>query len=480
MKARTGLEATPDGEYPDGFNTSYQNELIYWYLGYATPMEANADSCLFDEWWCEPGKKEEFPEGCYAIYFNGKVQDAQPWSELGPIDHPLTKGDMQALPGIFFPRASSFDLCEIQAQLTRLDSMIELHLKTSAVEPIVIDENTKVSEITGRADKIVYWRSIGPGSKEPHRMAHGVLDPQVYERVKYLEQKGESIAATVSVFRGEQPGSITAASAIAQLRGQAEMQFATPVKNWNGFWKETIRKCLFFYQKYPLDELVQIIGQDKISQINDFINCDLKKCLEFIATSNGLPRTRDERRQEMMVLFDKGALDTNDPQVRQKLFELFGDTGMMDNFNEDATRARYVVRSIKEKAVAPPFRAGIDDPNIHESIATSAAKQMDFEQWPPPSQQALIAYIQSTQQVIQQQTPPDPNIAKAQFAKDQSDAKNATALDIAVINASVKEPIDQLTAQVQAIKTLVDSLVAVHQAVNPPQPAAPSPGQSGQ
>ncbi len=400
---RTGLDATADGEYPDGFNMTYANELIYWYLGYAAPQEATMESCLFVEFWCEPGKKKEFPEGCYAVYFNGKVQSAVPWAEQGPVDNPLTKFDFDCLPGIFFPRAKAFDLCEIQAQLTRLDSMIELHLKTNAVEPIVVDQNSVVSEITGRADKIVYWRSIGPGTKEPHRMQHGVMDPAVYERVKYLEEKGQSIAATVSVFMGEQPGSITAASAISQLRGQAEMQFAIPTKNYNNGWKETIRKCMFFYQKYPLADLVEIVGEDKLTQINDFIQADLKKDVEFLATSNGLPRTRDERRQEMMVLFDKGALDTNDSAVRQKIFELFGDTGMMKNFNADATRARANVRTAKDTGQVPLFRQGIDDPDIHNSIATDAAKQLDFDQWQPQSQQALIQYIGPIQAILQQQ-----------------------------------------------------------------------------
>lgn len=449
---RTGLEATPDGEYPDGFNTTFQNELVYWYLGYAAPQESNNESCLFVEFWCEPGKKKEFPEGCYATYFNGKVQSAQPWSELGPIDNPITKGDMQALPGIFFPRASSFDLCDIQQQLSRLDSMIELHMKTSAVEPIVIDENTICSEISGRADKIVRWRSVGPGSKEPHRMEHGSLDPELYNRVKYLEQKGESIAATVSVFRGEQPGSITAASAISQLRGQAEMQFATPVKNWNNFWKETIRKVICFYQKYELSELVKIVGQDKISQINDFIHADLKTCVEFIATSNGLPRTRDERRQEMMVLFDKGALDVKDPQVQQKLFELFGDTGMMENFNLDATRARYNIRLAKEQGKTPQFRAGIDDPDIHLALAVDAAKAMDFDQWKPESQRALLAYIQSIKTVQAANTPPPPpNPLQVKAMETESREKIArfqgdVSVTVAEIGAKVKENADQLAA----------------------------------
>ncbi len=422
VKERTGVDAVADGEFPDGFNTSYANELIYWYLGYAAPQDAVQESCLFVEFWCEPGKKKEFPEGCYATYFNGKVQTAVAWEEQGPVDNPLTKFDFEALPGIFFPRAKAFDLCDIQRQLSQLDSMIELHLKTNAVEPIVIDENTIVSEITGRADKIVKWRSIGPGSKEPHRMKHGSMDPAIYDRVKYLEEKGQSIAATVSVFMGEQPGSITAASAISQLRGQAEMQFAVPVKNYNNGWKETVRKCMFFYQKYPLEVLVEIVGKDKLTQINDFINADLKRDLEFIATSNGLPRTRDERRQEMMVLFDKGALDTNDSAVRQKIFELFGDTGLMKNFNLDATRARANVRTTKDAGMVPLFRPGIDNAEIHNSIATDAAKELDFDQWPPPSQGALMQYIGQIQGFLQQQM-----TAEAALAAGPSTNKPAAA-----------------------------------------------------
>src|SRR5262245_13299701 len=413
---RTGLEAKADGEYPDGFNLTNQNELIYWYLGYSMPQEAMQESCLFVEFWCEPGAKKEFPEGCYAVFFNGKVQAAYPWSYLGPVDHPITKADYDPLPGIFFPRAKAFDLCEIQNALTRLDSMIELHVKTNAVEPIVIDENTVVSEISGRADKVVRWRSVGPGSREPHRMQHGSLDPQVYARVTYLENKGDAIASTYNVMRGEEPDKVVAASAISQLRGQAEMQNANPTKSWNNFWKEIIRKCLFFYQKYPMNELVSICGEDKIKQINDFVNADLKGAVEFIATSHGLPRTRDERRQEMMLLYDKGALDINDPSVKQKIFELFGDTGMMQNFNLDATRARMNVRKIKDSGgmqplpdgsmpmtALPQFRPGIDDPEVHHAIATDAAKNLDFDNWPPASQAALMGYIQQIQGVLAQQ-----------------------------------------------------------------------------
>lgn len=423
---RTGIKAEPDNEYVDSASTA-QSDLSYWYLGYASANQGGKDQALFVEFWCEPGKVEEFPEGLYAVMFNRKVQIAKPWAEATCGDHPVTKGDFVGLPTIFFPRAVAFDLAAIQRLLSEYDSMIQLHAKTSAVEPIVVDQNTVVGEITGRADKIIRWRSIGQGSKEPHRMAHGNLDPKIYDQVQYLEKKGESLAATVSVFRGEQPGSVVAASAIAQLRGQAEMQFANPVKNWNNFWKETIRKVILEYQRFPLEELAEIVGKDKLTQINDFINADLNAALEYVATSNGLPRTRDERRQEMMMLFDKGALDTSDHNVRQKIFELFGETGMMKNFSADATRVRMNIRKMREGQPAE-FRPGIDDMDVHLSLAADAAKSMDFDQWPPDAQQALYAYILGIRDLQQQEAaaeaPPDPKnkTAPAKPAAEQGAA----------------------------------------------------------
>src|SRR5262245_55016447 len=117
----------------------------------------------------------------------------------------------------------------------------------------------------------------------------------------------------------------------------------------------------------------------------------------------------------MMLLYDKGALDINDPSVKQKIFELFGDTGMMQNFNLDATRARMNVRKIKDSGAMQPgmavpvvpqipqFRPGIDDPEVHHAIATDAAKNLDFDNWPPASQAALMGYIQQIQGVLAEQ-----------------------------------------------------------------------------
>src|SRR5262245_65394616 len=75
---------------------------------------------------------------------------------------------------------------------------------------------------------------------------------------------------------------------------------------------------------------------------------------------------------------------------------------MMKTFNADAPRARMNVRKCKDTAMPPIFRPGIDDPEVHNAIATDAAKNLDFDNWPPPSQQALLAYIQQVQAIIQQ------------------------------------------------------------------------------
>jgi len=81
---------------------------------------------------------------------------------------------------------------------------------------------------------------------------------------------------------------------------------------------------------------------------------------------------------------------------------LFGETGMMHAFSSDATRARMNIRTAKDTGMPPMFRNGIDDPEIHNAIATDAAKNLDFDNWPPPSQQALLAYIQQVQGIMAQ------------------------------------------------------------------------------
>lgn len=405
IRKRWNYEATPDTTQPDGFNIVYDHALSFWMVGFNTSTNQAEDSALVVQCYIEPGKLKDFPDGLYGAMCGEKVVHAEPWDF---VEHPLTKADYLQIPGLFFGRSVANDLVELQRRKCKYESVIELHGMTSAVDPMVIDENTVTTKPTGRADKIIYWRSIGAGSKEPHRMGHGTLDPQFYDQRNYIDAEFDVVSAVSSVFRGEQPGSITAGNAIETLRAQAEQRFGKPVINWTSFWKETIRKVIKNYQKYmTLAELVEICGEDKISQIQEFMAANLDKCCEFTATANGLPRTRDERRQEMMTMFDKGMLDISDPNVRQKLFELFGETGMMQTFNADARRARVNMKRIKSGQPVM-FRVGVDDPQIHMGIALETAKNLDFDMWPPEAQQYLMMnYIGSIQAGMM---PPPPEL----------------------------------------------------------------------
>jgi hypothetical protein len=393
---RWNHEATADNEQVDGFNSSYEDLLNQAYLGY-NQAQQQKDSALVIQAYVEPNKLKDFPDGFYLVRINGKLVSYKTWKEAF-VEHPLTKFDFVQAPGLYFPRSIAFDMCEVQKAFVQNESLIELHIQESATEPIVADENSKVSEINGRGDKIIWWRAFAPGVKEPHRMRHGQLDGEVYKRSENLRRTLQTISHAVSVFRGEQPGSVTAASAIATLRGQAELQYAKPTGNWANGWKETGRKAVKNYQKYfTLPQIVEIVGEDKITQIEDFMRADLDTCLEFKATAAGLPKTRDERRQEMLTLFDKQALDINDPNVKEKVFELFGDTGMMKTFNSDARRARTNMRRIKSGQPAN-FRPQIDNASIHLGIALETAKGLDFDGWPPEAQSMLEQYIDQVRQ----------------------------------------------------------------------------------
>lgn len=395
------VDADPDSEQLDGFSTAYNNELEYFYQGVSQVGGQSKDSAMVIEAYVPKGKNRTFPDGHISVMINDRVVKAVPWDVP---DHPLTVIPYQKIPTLFMPRSIAFELTGIQKEYQQYESIIKLHAMTSAVDSIIIDENTIVTQPTGRADKIIKWRSIGPGSKEPHRMIHGTLDDGIYKQRQSLRDEFENISGAVSVQKGEQPGSITAASGISQLRGQAQMFYSKPQDNWNNGWKEVVRKAVRIRQKYwSIVEIAEIVGLDKLPFIQAFKQADLTKTLKWVSSSHGLPRTRDERKQEMMELFDRGALDLSDPSVRERIHELFGETGIMSAFNLDATRARMENKMMMETGQPiPPKPYPLEDSQVHLGIHLMAFKSLTFDQWKPPSQQAMLEHLQITVQQVDQ------------------------------------------------------------------------------
>lgn len=420
-----GFDAEPDSEWPDGYSVTYEHALAFWYTGYSSSTMQVKDSCLVKEMYVPPGRVKDHPEGFYHVVANGKTVYDSDWKF--PV-HPLTMGKYLNLPTIFFARSIAFDLVELQRELNAYESVIKLHAMVSAVDPIVQDANTVVSEITGRSDKIIKWRSVGPNSEPPHRMGSGHLDDGIYKQRDNLHAEFQNVSMAVNAFRGEQEGAITASSAIQQLRSQAELMFSKPVSNWNNMWCETVRKYVKFMQFYfTLAQLAAIVGPGMEQEIMAFKQADLDKVTKWVASAHGLPRTRDERRQELMTMWDKGALDINQPSVRQEIYDLFGETGMNKAFNKDATNARLENNAIKNGAgwtaggvpgpdgvavqipipgpsgqIVPPIvpMIGIEDLAVHFYFHADQIKSQDFKKWPPPAQQALIKHALDTKKAM--------------------------------------------------------------------------------
>lgn len=394
-------DASPDDEQVDGFSVGYEHALAYFYQGVSQTTKANKDSALVVTLYVPPNRIADFPEGFKAIMINNDVKKVDPW-DYGDNDHCFTYAVYQRLLTLFFGRSVAFELAGIQKEYQQYESLIKLHAMTSAVDSIIVDSNTQVTAITGRADKIIKWRSIGPGSKEPHRMQHGSLDDGIYKQRQSLRDEFENVSGAVGVYRGMQPGSVTAASAIGKLQTQAEMMFSKPVQNWNGLWKETVRKAVKIRQQCWTEGMIaQVVGKDRLTQIRDFKNCDLDRTVDWVATAHGLPRSREEKKSEFIELFDRGALDLSDPAVREKAFELFGDSGVMNNFNLDATRARVENDDLK---AGMPVRAmpEIEDLAVHLAIHRECAKKLDFDEWPEPSKTLMIQHIMETMQMQQE------------------------------------------------------------------------------
>lgn len=394
------IEAQADQEYLDGYSTSYENTLQYYYTGAASSTVRTKEECMVVQLFIEPGKIRAIPEGAWGIMVNGNWT-IKPWSD-NFYCHPVTKCNYKNQPMLFFGRTDSFDLAKLQRESNHYEGIIKLHGMTSSMDPILVDENTQVDEITNRGDRVIKYRSLGPGSAAPTRMQHGTLDNGIYLQRDKIASEFQNISGAVNVWRGQAPGSITAASAISQLRGQAEQMFATPEGNWNAFWTETVRKAVTTLQQ-TMDpwEIAAIVGKGKDVEIAEFKKADLSKILNFVSTQHGLPKTRDERRQEMLTMWDRGALDINDVNVRERIVELFGETGMQQQFNKDATRARLENEQVKNGLLMQPQpMVGIEDLAVHYAIHVEQIKSLDFDKWPDQLKQILIHHALDTKEAL--------------------------------------------------------------------------------
>lgn len=404
------FEASPDAIWPDGYSVTYEHALNFWYTGYSSSSLQVKDSCMVLEMYVPPNKVKDHAEGFYCAVINDQAAKTETWDYPA---HPFTMGKYLTLPTIFFPRATAFDCVEIQRENNAYESLIKLHAMVSASDSIVVEADSIVSEITGRADKIIKWRRVTPESKEPHRMAAGALDEGVYKQRESLHSEFQNISMAVNAVRGQQEGAITAASAIQQLRSQAELMFSKPAANWRYFWRDSLRKAVLFLQKYyTFEQLAKILGDDREEEIRAFLSADLDDTVDWVASDHGLPRTKDELRQEMMTMFDKGALDINDPAVRQRAYELFGETGMMQSFNKDATNARLenqmfkmgAAQSSMQPYVAPqitPMHPPLEDNSVHLYFHADQVKSQDFKKWKPEAKQALIEHVMKTQMLME-------------------------------------------------------------------------------
>lgn len=413
---RHKIVVTADQQFLDAYNSTYENAINFYYTGFNALDIQHEDSALIVELFIPPGSndsagvKDFYNTGLYAIYANEKLQRYDDWDFP---THPITKFDYISVPRMFFARSVAFDLVNLQELLQQYEAIIQLHAMTNAVSPWVVDANSLVGEITGRADKVVKWRSLGPGAIPPHREAPGSLDQGVYMKLGQIKEEFENISGAASVFRGRAEGAITAGSAIAQLRGQAEQMFSGPQTNWINGWKETVRKAIIWMQAtYTFEQITEIVGGYKATAIRDFLDCpDLDTAIECISGQHGLPRTQDEVKQEMLNLFDRGALDISAVEVRERIYELFGETGIMNEFNLDATRARMENKGMKQIAnplqpgsgpVPPTFMPMIEDMTVHYKIHSEAIKSIEFDALPEQNKQMLIQHTMQTKMAMMQ------------------------------------------------------------------------------
>ena len=125
--SRFEVVAKADVLYLDGYNSTYENALNYYYTGFNATDIQNEDSALAVELYIPPSSDghagvEDFePTGMYAVYVNDELKWYKDWDYPA---FPLTMFKYIHVPQLFFGRSIAFDLCNLQEEYQAYEAII--------------------------------------------------------------------------------------------------------------------------------------------------------------------------------------------------------------------------------------------------------------------------------------------------------------------------------------------------------------------
>lgn len=263
-----------------------------------------------------------------------------------------------------------------QNQLNQLDSFVLMHINRMANPLWLVPKGAEIEKFTGQPGLVVKWNPLTVGGNaKPERVDGLPVNPSMFTiREQYLNDIEEGMG-TFDVLKGNKAAGVEAFSAMQLMVERAQSRFGSAFKARGHLYKDWFKFALELEREFgPEERTRNVLSPTRSWTVKQFQNAKLQGCFEAIVEDGSMaPKTTLGIRAAIEHLNSLGALDFNDPDLKYKVYQLFGQSGLA--------------------------------PSLDVHMQAALRKQQAFEKWAmnPQQQQLSFKLAQADMQQYQQQ-----------------------------------------------------------------------------
>lgn len=332
------------------------------------------------EYWEKPSS--QFPRGLFfRVAGENTIIHDENQSMPGPIPTETAKGQTlwpwvhlayEIFGGKLWSDGCHGPLFQKQDQINQLDSHTQLAFQRMGNPVWLEPKGTEVERFTGEPGLVVKYATIGNTAVKPERIPGEDIKPGVFAlRQQYL-QDIEELAGTYDILKGHKPTGVEAFSALQLLVERSQSRFTAAFQARGEAYRKWFSIALELERKYgPQQRTMSLLGPNGTWTFQTFQNADLLGDISIVVEDGtNVPKTALGRRAALEQVFNMGAINPADPDVKYALLSEMGLSAYMPSLDTAKNAALRQQAAFEQWAKAgaqgmPPLKIQPwDDPEI--------------------------------------------------------------------------------------------------------------------
>ena len=288
---------------------------------------------------------DDYPDGLQIVMAADETMLA-----LGPSEHfeelagglkqyylPLVKFGYEQVPGRLYSKTPAYDLIPKQDQLNRLEALIEMSVMKGVYVNWLLPTGSSIAETSGEPGVKIRYTPTGTGGHKPEVITTQPFPPILLEWKTQIQSDFEELGGTFDALKGNTPRGVSAGYAIQLLTERSYGRFASVFAEWELSWIDYYAMGLKMFRTYATEpRLRKIKGASGGWEIEAFKNSSLKGNVDLkVEGSASKPRSKLAEQALVESMAKLGVIDTQDPEQRLQIAQLFGMSNILGVHDDD-------------------------------------------------------------------------------------------------------------------------------------------------